>query len=99
MEWFDRLFKRQPKNTKFAPTMNGFAPIYTQFGTNIYASDVVQQALKCIVDEMKKLNPMHVRYINNDPNPVKGSVQDVLENPNELMTTSEFIEKTTWLLL
>ena len=99
MEWFNRLFKRQPKNTKFAPTMNGFAPIYTQFGTNIYASDVVQQALKCIVDEMKKLNPMHVRYINNDPNPVKGSVQDVLENPNELMTTSEFIEKTTWLLL
>lgn len=99
MEWFDKLFKKQPKNTKFAPMMNGFAPIYTQFGTNIYASDVVQQALKCIVDEMKKLNPMHVRYVGNDPNPVKGSIQDVLENPNELMTTSEFIEKTTWLLL
>ena len=99
MEWFDKLFKKQPKNTKFAPMMNGFAPIYTQFGTNIYASDVVQQALKCIVDEMKKLNPMHVRYIGNDPNPVKGTIQDVLENPNELMTTSEFIEKTTWLLL
>ena len=80
--------------------MNGFAPIYSQFGTNIYASDVVQQAVKCIVDEMKKLNPIHVRYINNDPVPItKGSVQEVLGNPNQLMTTSEFLEKTMWLLM
>lgn len=99
MEWFDKLFKRQPKNTKIAPTMNGLTPIYGQFGTNIYASDVVQQALKCIVDEMKKLNPTHVRYTNSDPTPVKGSVQDVLTEPNALMTTSEFLEKTMWLLL
>ena len=79
--------------------MNGFLPIYTQFGTNIYASDVVQQALKCIVDEMKKLNPTHVRYKDSDPVPAKSTVQDVLENPNPLMTTSEFLEKVTWLLL
>lgn len=99
MRWFDKLFRRGPNNTKYAPTMNGFWPVYTQFGTNIYASDVVQQAIKCIVDEMKKLNPTHVRYINSDPTPVKGSIQDVLSNPNELMTTSEFLEKITWLLL
>ena len=99
MKWFDNLFKRPPKNRKPAPTMDGFLPIYTQFGTNIYASDVVQQALKCIVDEMKKLNPTHVRYKGTDPVPVKSTVQDVLDNPNQLMTTSEFLEKTTWLLL
>ena len=100
MEWFDRLFKRPPKNTKYAPTLDGFMPIYSQFGTNIYASDVVQQAIKCIVDEMKKLNPTHVRYKNSDPVPVKDStVQDVLTEPNRLMTTSEFLEKVTWLLM
>lgn len=99
MEWFDKLFRRGPKNKKFAPTFDGFTPIYTQFGTNIYASDVVQQALKCIVDEMKKLNPTHIRYKGNDPVPVKGNVQDILDMPNELMTTSEFIEKICWLLL
>lgn len=99
MKWFDNLFKRPPKNRKFAPTMDGFLPIYTQFGTNIYASDVVQQALKCIVDEMKKLNPTHVRYKGNDPTPVRGNVQDILDNPNDLMTTSEFIEKIVWMLL
>lgn len=100
MEWFDKLFRRAPKNNKFAPTLDGFLPLYTQFGTNIYASDVVQQAVKCIVDEMKKLNPTHVRYNGQDPIPVvKSTVQDVLNNPNDLMTTSEFIEKTVWLLL
>lgn len=99
MEWFDKLFRRPPKQKKFAPTFDGFVPIYSQFGTNIYASDVVQQALKCIVDEMKKLNPTHVRYKDNDPVPVKSTVQDVLDNPNQLMTTSEFIEKIVWMLL
>lgn len=99
MEWFDKLFRRQPKKWRFAPTFDGWTPIYSQFGTNIYASDVVQQALKCIVDEMKKLNPTHIRMVNNDPVPVKSSIQDVLDCPNDLMTTSEFLEKTIWLLL
>lgn len=89
MEWFDKLFRRPPKNNKIAPTLDGFMPIYSQFGTNIYASDVVQQAVKCIVDEMKKLNPTHVRYNGQDPVPVKSTVQDVLNSPNDLMTTSE----------
>lgn len=101
MEWFDKLFKRQPKTSKAAPSLDGFWPIFGQYGTDIYASDVVQQALKCIVDEMKKLNPTHIRTSDsyNDPIPVKSSIQDVLNNPNPLMTTSEFIEKTMWMLL
>lgn len=101
MEWFDKLFKKQPKTSRVAPTLDGFWPIYGQYGTNIYASDVVQQALKCIVDEMKKLNPTHVRINENynDPVPVKGNIQDILNNPNPLMTTSEFLEKTMWMLL
>lgn len=99
MGWLDKFFRKQPKNTKYAPTFDGWMPIYSQFGTDIYASDVVQQALKCIVDEMKKLKPTHIRYNGNDPIPVQGNVQDILNNPNQLMTSSEFIEKIVWLLL
>lgn len=99
MEWFDKLFRRPPKQRKFAPTFDGYSPIFSQYGTNIYASDVVQQALKCIVDEIKKLKPTHIRYNGNDPVPVKSSIQNVLDDPNPLMTTSEFLEKTCWLLL
>lgn len=99
MGLFDRLFKRPPKNRRIAPSLDGFSPLFPQFGTNIYASDVVQQCLKCIVDEMKKLNPTHIRMVDNDPVPIKGNVQDMLRQPNPLMTTSELIEKSMWLLL
>lgn len=100
MKWFDKLFRRPPKDVKFAQTLNGYIPIYSQFGTNIYLSDVVQQAVKCIVDEIKKLNPTHVRYKGDDPTPVRDStIQDVLSDPNPLMTTSEFLEKVSWLLM
>ena len=99
MSLFD-IFRRKPKDTTYAINPNGWITTYPQFGNNIYASDVVQQALKCIVDELKKLRPMHIRAKDGDINPVKAStVQDVLDNPNPLMTTSEFLEKTFWLLL
>lgn len=100
MSIFSKLFQRKPKTSRLAPTLSGWLPVYPQFGTDIYASDVVQQALKCIVDEIKKLNPTHVRKIDNDSVPVTNStVQDVLRDPNEIMTTSEFLEKVCWLLL
>ena len=99
MGLFDKLFHRLPARWRFAPMVNGYTPIFSQFGTDIYASDVVQQALKCIVDELKKLQPTHIRMIGNDPTPVRSTVQDTLNNPNPLMTTSEFLEKIGWLLL
>ena len=99
MGWLDKLKRKPPRSQDFAQMLNGYTPIFSQFGTNIYASDVVQQAVKCIVDEMKKLNPTHIRYKGNDPVPVAGNIQTVLNNPNPLMTTSEFLEKTMWLLL
>lgn len=80
--------------------IDGFSPTFAQFGTNIYMSDAVQQALKCIVDELKKLNPTHIRLVDSDPVPIRDStVAAVLADPNPLMTTSEFLEKTWWLLL
>ena len=96
MGWIDK-FKRKPKvNTVYADMLNGYTPIFSQFGQNIYASDVVQQAIMCIVSELKKLIPTHVIADGSDVMPVSGNVQNVLNNPNELMTTSEFIEKFVW---
>lgn len=99
MSLFSKLFRKGPEQVHAAPGMNGLLPLFTQYGTNIYASDVVQQAIKCIVDELKKLNPLHIRQKGNDPIPVKGNIQDILDCPNELMTTSEFVEKVMWMLM
>ncbi len=102
MGWLDKLpWKKSKQNNVHADMLNGYLPIFSQFGQDIYASDVVQSALMCIVSEMKKLNPMHVRVSGMDENPVTGSqsLQGILNNPNELMTKSEFIEKIMWSLL
>ena len=97
MGWLkEKLFKRKPKNSAYADILNGYTPIYSQFGQNIYASDVVQQAVNCIVTELKKLTPLHVRTIDGDVQPIKSNIQSVLNAPNEVMTTSEFIEKIIW---
>ena len=70
-EMLSKILHLPPKRKNYAYTFNGFTPIFSQFGTDIYASDVVKQAIKCIVDEMKKLNPTHVVYKDNDPTPQK----------------------------
>lgn len=94
-----KLFKPAPQKNNYAEMLNGFTPIFSQFGNDIYMSDVVQQAVKCIVDEMKKLTPTHIRDKGNDPVPVTGNIQSVLDYPNDRMTTSEFLEKIVWQLL
>ena len=100
MGWLSDLFKKEtPTQTKYAEVMSGYAPIFSQFGTNVYASDVVQQAISCIVSEMKKLRPEHIRENGNDIIPVNSDLQTILNNPNPRMTTSDFLEKVTWLLL
>lgn len=96
--WLDKLKRKPKKKTVYADMLNGYTPIFSQFGHDIYASDVVQQAINCIVMECKKLIPMHVKTMGCDVVPVSGNIQSVLNMPNEAMTTTDFIEKIIWQL-
>ena len=101
MGFFDFLKKNKNDDTnkKRVIGLDYYPPIYSQFGNDIYASDVVQQAINCIVREMKKLQPLHI--LQKSPNQkeiVYDEIQSVLNNPNNLMTTSDFIEKIVWQL-
>ena len=102
MGWLkDKLYKMLAKKTGYADMLNGFTPIFSQFGSDIYASDVVQQAINCIVSEIKKLRPQHIREIvenGSDVTSENSDIQRVLRNPNEIMTTADFLEKITWQL-
>ena len=103
--WFDKVFKKTPEKQlsyDYADILSGILPLYSSgFGNDIYASDVVQQAIYSIVTELKKLDPVHVRKVTSDSEFVEvlDHVQNVLDNPNPLMTTSDFIEKVAWTLL
>lgn len=97
------LFKKKKidNQVNIASYLDGYYPSYSQFGNNIYASDVVQQAIYSIVTELKKLDPTHVRKISgSEYTPVNAyNIQNVLDNPNPLMTTGDFIEKIIWNLM
>lgn len=101
MGWISKILHKtegKTSTTTYAEVLSGYTPLFSQFGTDIYASDVVQQAIMCIVSEMKKLKPTHIRHDGQDVTSVTGNVQSILNRPNQLMTTSDFIEKVTWLL-
>lgn len=99
MGLFD-IFKPKSKNSlSVAPTMTGYTPMFTDFGNNIYASDIVVESIRCKANEMKKLDPRHIRTKDGKQSVVHdSSIARVLKRPNELMTTADFLEKITILL-
>lgn len=102
---FKDLFKnvfpsKNDQILKYAKLLDGFSPVFSQFGKNIYASDVVQMCIDVIATECSKLMPKHIRTDNKNMQVnVKSSLNRLFKfAPNELMTTRDFIEKIIWLL-
>lgn len=96
---FIEKFKNDRAIRQYAKMMNGYTPVFSQFGKNVYASDIVQNAIGCIANDMSKLCPKHIRI---DPeNELQHIVNDELNRllkfgPNPLMTTSDFIAKIVY---
>lgn len=96
---FIEKYKHKHELMKYAKVMNGYTPIFSSFGDDVYASDIVQCAIRCLATEMSKLQPKHIR---TDPNGMQQNVNSSINRllkfgPNELMTTSDFLEKITYL--
>jgi HK97 family phage portal protein len=87
-------------NLQHAKMLNGSYPTFSQFGQNIYVSDIVQNCIDIIATECSKLQPKHIFTNAQGLQQVPKSTINRLFKfaPNELMTTSEFIEKNIWLL-
>lgn len=91
--------EKNKKGLTYAPSMNGNYPFFAPFGDNIYASDIIVQAIRCKSNEFKKLDPRHVTLIDGAQTTVTdSSIARVLKRPNAIMTTAEFLEKITILL-
>lgn len=103
MGLFDYIKKGFGKNNKYKRAEGlGWRPAaayYTPSVSNVFETDVVQQMIWCITQEAKKLEPRHVIRKENGYKLVNDNIQGVLDNPNELMTTADFIEKVLYNLL
>lgn len=100
MDVFKNILPRSRREMSYAKMLDGRTPIFSQFGQNIYVSDVVQMCIGIIANEMSKLQPRHIRTnANGIQTVVNSSINRLFKyGPNELMTTKEFIEKIIWLL-
>lgn len=93
--------KNQQGTKQQAKFLDGYSPIFSQFGENVYASDIVQMCADVIATEISKLQPKHIRIDRNGVQKVIHSdIHRLFEfSPNELMTTRDFLEKIIWQLL
>jgi HK97 family phage portal protein len=98
---FKNIFKSYKEKIllkKYANLLSGGTPVFSQFGNDIYASDIVINCIRSIATEMGKLEPKHIRVTNNIQSVVNSSINRLLKfGPNEYMTTKDFLEKCTWL--
>lgn len=75
-------------------------PVFSQYGEDIYASDLVQNCIDVIATECSKLMPQHIRIdADGMQHRPTSSINRLFKvSPNPLMTTRDFLEKTIWLL-
>lgn len=96
---FLEFFKKKKEQKLAVAKWTDFTtPNYLQYGNDVYAYIVVQQAINCIVKEIKKLQPQHIIKSEKSLKAVNDHIQEILDSPNPLMTTSDFLEKITWQL-
>lgn len=94
------LINEKKGQYQYAKMLDGYIPLFSQSGKNIYASDVVQMAIDCIASEISKLQPRHIRTDDEGMQTApKSSINRLFRfSPNPLMTTRDFLEKIIWLL-
>lgn len=90
---------RIPEGYVYAPTMSGGVPFYSDFGDDVYASDLIVQAIRCKANEFKKLKPRHI-VMRDGRKTVKtdSSIARCLRRPNPFMSTADLLEKISILL-
>jgi hypothetical protein len=86
--FFLGLISKRPGQLAYAKMLDGSCPVFTQFGNDIYASDIVQMAVDCIATEISKLQPRHIRTDANGIQTIPNSDINRLFKfaPNPLMT-------------
>ena len=94
---WDRIFGKEPKQltneTQFK-FMNGFTPVFSDFGDDPYTSDVVRSAVHAIASNAAKLKPKHIRRSKGNVQHVNADIERLLSvRPNEFMSAYDFIYK------
>lgn len=93
-------YAAKKKQMKYMQMMNGMSPVFSSFGTDVYASDITKGAVRCIANEIQKLNPRHI--VTDPKTGLQKETRDEINRllkfgPNPYMTTSDFLSKIVYL--
>ena len=93
-------YAAKKKQIKYMQMMNGMSPVFSSFGTDVYASDITKGAIRCIANEIQKLNPRHI--VTDPKTGLQKETRDEINRllkfgPNQYMTTSDFLTKIVYL--
>lgn len=79
---FSKVFGKQntgPSNATMMKMLNGYVPVFSDFGSNAYESDIVRSAVDAIARNAAKLKGKHIRRVD-------GKVQNADSNLNYLLS-------------
>lgn len=97
--FFNKFKSAKKREFQYAQMLNGSLPVFSQFGNDVFASDIVEACIRTKATELSKLQPKHILTDDEGIQSItKDSINRLLRfGPNELMTTKDFLEKCTWL--
>lgn len=97
--FFNKFKSGKKREFQYAQMLNGSLPVFSQFGNDVFASDIVEACIRTKATELSKLQPKHILTDDEGIQSIpKNSINRLLRfGPNELMTTKDFLEKCTWL--
>lgn len=98
MGWLQKLQNKAINKVFYwANSVNG-TPSFSQFGNNIMNDETVFTITNRILDEYSKMKPRHIRIVKGKQVDVtNNNLNEILKNPNNLMTQSDFLRKCAWL--
>jgi len=85
---------------RYARMLNGQIPVFSSVGKDIYAYDIMRNAIAVNCIEMSKLTPQHIRLNvkKNTQEIVNDSIQKLLTvAPNPYMTPSDFLSRCRYM--
>lgn len=98
-KWFGKPRFEDKSFTQYQ-MMSGFTPVFTGFGTDAYASDVVRSVVHAIASSAAKLKPKHIRRLDNQIKLQQSKVERLLSvRPNPLNNAYDFYYKIVTQLL
>ncbi len=94
------FFASRDKKTKYARMLSGETAVFSSWGRDIFAYDIIRNAVLINCEQMSKLTPKHIKQGKDRSSleTIYDNITNLLDNaPNPYMTASDFLSRCNYL--